>query len=581
MSPTHTYRTILFLLVLALASLQVGCDRSTNSTSRKSSSNDEKTPEKQTTDSEPDKISPGTNLGSDASPQSANTQSGSSQSLGADTPSAEEESDDVPVVNTPAGKKPWISMDRLPWETSQLQFIGKQRVGYTHIVVTPPLLTSSKQLRVRRTDSIEFLRAGQKTRIETVLETLETADGRILEFSETTTNGSTVIERKGTVTKDNIRLTTSIGGNAAKSMNIKLPYDAWGAMGVQAMLMQSPMEGGEKRSGKAYIPQLRSVVDVTLTALEKELTALADGKKAELLPVDIVMMLSKDNGVRSRNWVNDLGEIQKTVTLSGLDQSTFLTTRDVVQRIQDEIQLMDMEQDAFTLPLEGDLPSDSFSKIMYLVEGTEPYSVFPKTANQDTQSLNARRAAVIVSAYSNDSVTEEEAPDELALYSNPSSTVQSQFEAIEKMATELAGESTKKLDIALKLTHGVFEKLEKVEEFSEKFESAFEVTQSLSGDCTEHAVLLIALLRNRGIPARCASGLTIDSQGRLKLKIHLWAEAWIDNHWVPLDATKGTYTGPGDIKVHDSALDSENPLEVVMPVLEAVTDLRFGISSTE
>lgn len=48
--------------------------------------------------------------------------------------------------------------------------------------------------------------------------------------------------------------------------------------------------------------------------------------------------------------------------------------------------------------------------------------------------------------------------------------------------------------------------------------------------------LLVALLRNRGIPSRVLSGLvlTADQEPRL----HYWVEAWIDQQWFPLDPTQ-------------------------------------------
>ena len=70
--------------------------------------------------------------------------------------------------------------------------------------------------------------------------------------------------------------------------------------------------------------------------------------------------------------------------------------------------------------------------------------------------------------------------------------------------------------------------------------TAGEVAASLSGDCTEHSVLLIALLRASGIPARAVTGLVYVSRspaGRGFFGYHMWAQAFVDGRWLDLDAT--------------------------------------------
>jgi len=68
--------------------------------------------------------------------------------------------------------------------------------------------------------------------------------------------------------------------------------------------------------------------------------------------------------------------------------------------------------------------------------------------------------------------------------------------------------------------------------FEQGFASALEVLESREGDCTEHSMLLTALLRAAGIPARPAVGLAY-SQGTLVG--HMWSEAHVD-YWRSLDA---------------------------------------------
>jgi len=73
------------------------------------------------------------------------------------------------------------------------------------------------------------------------------------------------------------------------------------------------------------------------------------------------------------------------------------------------------------------------------------------------------------------------------------------------------------------------------------FGSASEAARTRGGDCTEHAVLLAALLRAEGIPSRLASGLVYvpDLGGSGPgWGWHLWTQALVEkDEWVDFDAT--------------------------------------------
>ncbi len=62
--------------------------------------------------------------------------------------------------------------------------------------------------------------------------------------------------------------------------------------------------------------------------------------------------------------------------------------------------------------------------------------------------------------------------------------------------------------------------------------SALEVLRSRRGDCNEHAVLLAALARAAGIPARVIAGAVATEDGVL---YHAWNELWL-GRWVTADA---------------------------------------------
>ncbi len=66
------------------------------------------------------------------------------------------------------------------------------------------------------------------------------------------------------------------------------------------------------------------------------------------------------------------------------------------------------------------------------------------------------------------------------------------------------------------------------------YASALDVYRTRSGDCTEHSLLTVALLRAAGIPARPVVGLAFGEAERAFVG-HMWVEAYVDN-WRTLDA---------------------------------------------
>src|SRR4029077_17623547 len=69
---------------------------------------------------------------------------------------------------------------------------------------------------------------------------------------------------------------------------------------------------------------------------------------------------------------------------------------------------------------------------------------------------------------------------------------------------------------------------------------AGQAARDLSGDCRNHALLLAALCRAEGIPARIAIGLLyVDKAKQPQMGFHMWTEVYLDGQWLGLDAILG------------------------------------------
>jgi transglutaminase-like putative cysteine protease len=89
------------------------------------------------------------------------------------------------------------------------------------------------------------------------------------------------------------------------------------------------------------------------------------------------------------------------------------------------------------------------------------------------------------------------------------------------------------------------------------FATASETARMKAGDCSEHGVLLTAMLRADGIPARAAMGLVYADSfagARDIFGWHMWTQALIDGNWFDLDATLDNRYDAGHVLTGTSSL---------------------------
>ena len=131
-------------------------------------------------------------------------------------------------------------------------------------------------------------------------------------------------------------------------------------------------------------------------------------------------------------------------------------------------------------------------------------------------------------------------------------------------AKEIAGSETDAYAAAKKVVAWVDRTMKK--DYGASADRATDVLRTLRGDCTEHSLLSIALLRALGIPARRVDGVVYvqNADGVPALYWHEWVEAWVGT-WTQLDPTFGQ---PVADATH-LALGEESSAEI-MPLLGAL-----------
>ncbi|MET0934710.1 MAG: transglutaminase-like domain-containing protein [Luteibacter sp.] len=123
---------------------------------------------------------------------------------------------------------------------------------------------------------------------------------------------------------------------------------------------------------------------------------------------------------------------------------------------------------------------------------------------------------------------------------SPNAWVQSDAPEIHAFAQQITGDATTDLQRMRRLRSYISDYIVK-KGLDVGYASALETLQSRRGDCTEHAVLLTALARSMGIPARVVTGIVYVERmgGASRVFIpHAWTQAFVEGRWISFDSAQ-------------------------------------------
>jgi hypothetical protein len=423
-------------------------------------------------------------------------------------------------------------------------------------------------------------RAGQSTTTRTIQRCVETRDGRLVRFRSEMLIGDQPLVVSGEVKGKKLVVDIeSQGRNEQKEID----WDpSWGGLfATQRSLLREPMKPGQRRELTSLFALDYPVpADVVLVAGEEEETALPDQTR-KLQPVETTTRIG-DQEISATHWVDAEGEVLKSqMRLAGLQIDAVETTRETALE-KPQTADFDLFSAANVRVNERlDRPHDT-KQVVYratLTDG-DPRKVFPVTACQAVEAIDEHTARITVKALRPDSklapAFTPSPPTEDDL--KPNNLIQSDEPEIKELADSVAPGEKDPWKTALALESLVDRHIEETT-MSVAMATAAEVARTRKGDCTEHAMLLAALCRARKIPARVAVGLVYFPQdGAGAFAYHMWTEVWINDRWIPIDATLGKGgIGAAHLTLAESNLKDGGSLAALLPVLQVIGDLKLEI----
>jgi hypothetical protein len=451
----------------------------------------------------------------------------------------------------------------------------KARVGYEHTTIHAIARDGRPLLRIDGLNHLVTKRANERVEQEFRSTEFDTLDGQLLEFEYEMTAGGMKIA--GRAAADQFLLTVTTAGKTTTSA-LPRPADCGGFCAVNLSLERQPLQPGQKRTLTALMAGINKVATIELAARDFQRVTLPSGSY-DLLAIDARTRFADGQSIMATLWTDRTGQIIKNRS----DEMNLESIR------ADKVSALE-ETDGGQLDLMSDLAvkidkplvrAHASRRIRYRVhlEGGDPASVFVSGPSQQLRSIDPHTAEItVVALRPGDFPPGTPKADETAEADDlqPNNLIQSDDARVVAMAREAAGAETDPWKTALLLERYVNRIITK-KDFAHAFTSAAEVAAHPEGDCTEHAVLLAALARARGIPARVAVGL-VYVEASQSFGYHMWDEVFIGKHWIPIDATLALGgIGGAHLKLAHSNLQGGSAYASFLPVMKVSGRLKIEV----
>ncbi|MDD3150775.1 MAG: tetratricopeptide repeat protein, partial [Candidatus Gastranaerophilales bacterium] len=153
--------------------------------------------------------------------------------------------------------------------------------------------------------------------------------------------------------------------------------------------------------------------------------------------------------------------------------------------------------------------------------------------------------------------------------------ITSDDEEIKKVAQKLKQDNL--YNTAKALEKWVYENIND-KSFSVNFANSREVLKTKKGDCSEHAVLLMALLRASEIPCQAVGGLMYSAEPFNAFSYHMWVKAYV-GQWIYLDPSFDEKTfSPLHLSMTETPLnDLSDRADLSLSVLNSLSKIKIKI----
>jgi hypothetical protein len=422
------------------------------------------------------------------------------------------------VTDFIADKSTEITSSQHDWMEIYLK--GK-KVGYAVTHVSPV----ENDYLIQEQVFLKLNLLGQASVIRTVTQSVADHQFRLKNFFFRMTSGVVNFSVSGNV--DGNRMLLQIGeGLAKRSESIMLSEKPVIGGGIALFFRGRRLEVGDSFMFPVFDPS---------TMAQKKMVLKVEGKETLVInriEYKAVRLTGEMLGQNMTFWLDERGNALKQTGFMGLTlvkSSVGRADKDIEGGGGDDF------YELAAIDLKRQLPKAN--RLTYLkleVEGLDDIRFDTEILNRDRQKFRSGileitqekvpLKAVYLIPYDGDST-------KMKPFLEPELNIESDHKAIREKALEIARNSKNPILVAKRLKSWVYKNLRKQPVLA--VPGALEVLNKRVGDCNEHSVLLTALLRASGIPARICVGLVYTRGG---FYYHAWTEGYLGK-WISMDAT--------------------------------------------
>lgn len=401
--------------------------------------------------------------------------------------------------------------------------------------------------------SMTMGRGATAVTVQIVETCIETVRGEPVGFELMHDLGMMKMQAKGRISREGkVDVTTISMGNEQKS-TFNWPEGALMAEGLQLLEQKKGLKEGLTYRARVFSPATMQALDEEIRIGQKQDVDLL-GRVVALTEVEATIFLPGGGEMVVRSYVDDNLRVQKSIMptmgmqieILACDKAFALSESDVVDffgrfLLKSPIRLSSSDLGGgkkityHVAPNAGAalrVPSSDNQTVSWMQDGKIAVRVKPVSAETGSAFPYKGSEPAALEALKATQYIQSDAPEIAELSRRAVAGAKDTAEAVKQIESFVSGHINQK-------------------DLSVGYASALEVASSKQGDCSEHAVLAAALCRAAGIPARIATGV-VYSEGFLGREDvfgpHAWAEAYVGDKWVGLDATRSPQGfGPGHI----------------------------------
>jgi hypothetical protein len=400
------------------------------------------------------------------------------------------------------------------WDGWMGVYLKGQKVGYSHSRITPDdggfQLEDRSVLRMRVLDSDQTIYAASTARTD--------ASYALQTFTVSLRSDAGNLEVEGVVNDAEVVLQMVSGGESS-TQSFPIDGPLYLPSAARAQLREDAMHVGRRLSVAVFDASSMASHDMVIEVAGRDRLQVGDQDR------EVWKLRESFRGIESTVWMDDQGR-----TLREQGPMGMVTVREpadmATQRGWGEGPLVDL-MNAVAIPVHPKLaaPRELAQLNVRLsgLGGLQP----PLDGRQMLEDgiLTVRRepsSSTFELPYSGSDLADDLAPTPFLQVDHP---------RVSGRAAEILGSERDANRAAVLLRRWVFEFLDKRAVVS--IPNALQVLEMGAGDCNEHAVLLAALARAAGLPARVVAGIVYADGVFL---YHAWDELWLGDGWVTVDA---------------------------------------------